>query len=128
MNEDLYVLGRPARREPRPLPDRLRSLAKLLIAGTTMFLLMSFGGAIYAAPALVPALWWANDNAATKLGHVGITLLACAVMTEVGWALTYISIGETQPFISISPITAFLVTDAAFSLRSARADRMRQPS
>jgi hypothetical protein len=114
MNEDLYVLGRRKRSEKRPLPDRARRLAKALIAGGTILLLMSWGGAIVGAPALVPALWWANRSS-TRWGAVGFTFLAALVMTEAGWAVVYSTIGEEQPWIVLGPVVGVVATVLFFS-------------
>jgi hypothetical protein len=124
MREDLYVLGYPVPRERKPIGQRVRSLVKVSIVLVTLVLMTGLGGeAIAGSPGIVPALWWALGEARTRAGRIGITLLASLVMTEVGWYLAYASIGERQPYISGSPVLAFLVTDALFSLRSARLDR-----
>jgi hypothetical protein len=122
MNEDLDVFGRHRAREKRPLSDRTRRIAKALIGGVTILFLMGMGEAIIAAPALVPALWWATRSSA-GVARAGFTLLAGLVVTEVGWLVAYITAGESQPWIILGPSLGFVVTVVLFTLGARRRGR-----
>lgn len=76
-------------------------------------LLVSFGGAIVAAPVTIPILAVtirARDvERPTRL--VGAVVLALTV-GELVWALTYITLGEVQPLIWLAPGAAALASGA----------------
>src|SRR6266540_4505261 len=112
MPYDMYTLGK---KDPRPVPIevRARRIFKFVVASGTLFLLMSMGGAIIGAPALVPALWWAGRRS-RRLGAAGFTLLAAIVMTEVGWAIAYTAVGESRPWITLGPVLGFTATVVVF--------------
>src|SRR5688572_33249426 len=98
MREEADVLGFPPRHELQPRRLHLRIWAKRLIVAVTLLLLTSHGGAMIAAPFLVPALWWAHRSSG-RLARAGLALLAGLVMAEVGWLVAYSISGERQPFI-----------------------------
>lgn len=103
----------------------MKTLIKTLIAGATLFLLLGQGEAIFAAPVLVPALWWAHQSSRARPARVGLTFLAALVMTEVGWFLAFAASRESQPFISIAPSLGFVGTILFFWLRGRSRDRGR---
>jgi hypothetical protein len=115
MYEDLYVLGRPARRERRPRPDRLKTVARFVIAGGTMFLLMGWGEAIVAAPFLLPALWWAYRSS-RRWHRAGFALLAGLVMAEVGGLPAYLMTRESSALVYVGPSLGFAGTIALLVL------------
>src|SRR5437867_9453057 len=93
---------------------------KIAITVVTMVLLTGMGGeAIVAAPALVPALWWAARSSGAW-ARPGLTVLAALVMTEVGWFLAYTAGGEARPSIVLGPAlgAALTITIFFFTLRS----------
>ncbi len=82
------------------------------VAGLTLVLLMSMGGAIVASPLLVGLLWWTSRGAGV-LVRVAFSLLAAAVAVEAFWALAYFIAGEAQPTIWLLPTIMGLVTGVA---------------
>jgi hypothetical protein len=88
-------------------------IVKLLVASVTTLLLMSMGGQFYAAPILIPALWWAARSS-KKWAAAGFTFLAALLMSEVGWVIAYVTVGEEQPWIALAPALGFVVTIALF--------------
>ena len=74
-----------------------------------MLLLGSMGGAILAAPVLLPLLWWATRTTARGVRVLG-AILAALVVGEVAWAGVYVVVGERQPYIWALPALAAAVT------------------
>ncbi len=64
----------------------------------TVLLLLSMGGAILAAPVLLPLLWWAARTTGRGIRVIGV-ILAALVVGEVAWAGIYVVVGERQPSI-----------------------------
>lgn len=89
---------------------------------TSAFLLLSMGGAIFAAPVTVPLMFVAArrhpSGAFRWLGAVLVGLTA----GEVAWAATYVATGEDQPWILLVPLLASIAVGWAL-LRSARPTR-----
>jgi len=73
-----------------------------------VLLLGSMGGAILAAPVLLPLLWWATRTTA-RVRVLG-AILAALVVGEVAWAGVYVVVGERQPYIWALPALAAAVT------------------
>jgi hypothetical protein len=101
------------------LEIRARSVFKFVVAGGAIFLLLSMGGAIFGAPALIPALWIAGRSSG-RWGAAGFTFLAALVMTEVGWAITYLTVREDQPWITLGPALGLAGTIVVFSMTLGR--------
>src|SRR5438128_2688702 len=120
MPYDIYTLGEREHRPRIPREVLARRVFKFVVAGGTIFLLLGQGEAIYAAPALVPALWVAS-RVSRLGGAVGFTVLAALVMTEVGWAIAYVTVGEIQPWITMAPSLAFVTTILFFAFTRRRA-------
>ena len=100
-------LGAPAGLAGKP---NLRRVVIGAILGGTGLLLGSMGGAILAAPVLLPLLWWAART--TVGGGVGVlgAILAALVVAEVVWAGVYLVVGERQPYIWALPALSAAVT------------------
>jgi len=82
---------------------RIPGAATFVAAG---FLLLSFGGAIAAAPVTLPVMLVARRRHPTCLFRVCASALGGLTAAEVAWAATYISIGERQPWTWLMPVTA----------------------
>ena len=89
-------------------PNLRRAAIAAILAGTVV-LLGSMGGAILAAPVLLPLLWWAARTTGRGVRLVG-AILAALVVAEVAWAGVYLVVGERQPFIWLLPVLAAAVT------------------
>ena len=77
------------------------------VAALAGFLLLSMGGAIVAAPVTVPLLavaarWRGPQYRITAAVLAGLTL------AEVGWAGTYLAVGEARPWVWLVPLVAGL--------------------
>lgn len=77
-----------------------------LLLFVAAFLLISFGGAIVAAPLSVPFLVWAARASSSKSYRIGAGIVVVLTMAEVVWALTYLAIGEAKPAIWLVPTLA----------------------
>lgn len=92
-----------------------------LIAG---FLLVSFGGAIVAAPATVPLMLVSAARHPTRAFRAAAVLLSSLTLAEVAWALTYGTLGEGRPWIWLIPcLTAVACAAASTALLRPRGPR-----
>lgn len=84
-----------------------------LLLGVSALLLVSFGGAIFAAPLTLPLLVLAarREAGAFRLlaGIVGVLTTA-----EVVWAIAYFTAGEDSALIWFAPLASVIVAIAAF--------------
>lgn len=99
-----------------------RKTVAVPVLAVAIFLLLSMGGAIIAAPIIVPLLY------AVSRVHKGCVRAAAIIVVtltipELAWAITYVTLDESQPLIWAIPLLAALGT-LAFVLA---ADR-HQPS
>jgi hypothetical protein len=78
-------------------PSLRRVVIGAILVGTVL-LLLSMGGAILAAPVMLPLLWWAARTATGGVRLLGV-ILAALVVGEVAWAGVYLVVGERQPSI-----------------------------
>jgi hypothetical protein len=74
-----------------------------LILAASAILLLSFGGAVVAAPLTLPLL--VRTGGTTTSGTIRGLAGAVAGLTaaEVAWALVYVALGESQPWIWALP-------------------------
>jgi hypothetical protein len=102
-------VGRPG--APAGLADRpnLRRVVIGAILVGTLLLLLSMGGAILAAPVLLPLLWWAARTTGRLVRVIGV-ILAALVVGEVVWAGVYLVVGERQPYVWALPALSAAVT------------------
>ena len=102
-------MGRPG--APRGLADKpiLRRVVIGAVLVGTVLLLGSMGGAILAAPVLLPLLWWATRTTGKGIRVLG-AILAALVVGEVAWAGVYVVVGERQPYIWALPAVSAAVT------------------
>jgi hypothetical protein len=97
--------GAPGGLTDKPILGRVAIGAVLV--GTV--LLLSMGGAILAAPVLLPLLWWATRTTGRWVRVIG-AILAAPVVGEVAWAGVYVVVGERQPYIWALPALSAAVT------------------
>jgi hypothetical protein len=81
-------------------------LATFAVAG---FLLLSFGGAIAAAPVTLPLLYLASRRHPTKGFRIAAAVIGGLTAAEVGWALTYVALGDAGPWIWLVPLAVAAV-------------------
>jgi hypothetical protein len=90
------------------LPNLRRVIIGAILVGT-LLLLASMGGAILAAPVLLPLLWWAARTSTRGVRLIGV-ILAALVVGEVVWAGVYVVVGERQPYIWALPALSAAAT------------------
>ena len=93
---------------PADRPTLRRVVIGAILVGTVV-LLLSMGGAILAAPVVLPLLWWAARTTGRWVRVVGV-ILAALVVGEVAWAGVYLVVGEWQPYIWALPALSAAVT------------------
>jgi hypothetical protein len=89
-------------------PNLRRVVIGAILAGTVL-LLLSMGGAILAAPVLLPLLWWSARTTGRGV-RVIAAILAALVVGEVAWAGVYVMVGERQPYIWALPALSATLT------------------
>jgi hypothetical protein len=89
--------------------------ARVLVA-VSAFLLLSMGGAIFAAPLTLPLLYLAVRGGRMGPGlRMAAVVIAALTVAEVAWAATYLAVAEAQPWIWLLPVAAGVATASAFS-------------
>jgi hypothetical protein len=78
-----------------------------VVVALAAFLLLSMGGAVVAAPLMLPLLYLVAraDRTSPALRAAAVTVAALTVV-EVAWAATYLAIDEAQPWIWLVPVAA----------------------
>ena len=102
------------------------ALAWALLSFATL-LLISFGGAIVAAPVTIPLLLWAARASPSKGYRVWAGIVIVLTIAEVAWAITYFAVGEAKPAIWLVPmlVTLGVIFGYARLSRPPEADRSR---
>lgn len=96
-----------------------RTLAWALLAVCTV-LLVSYGGAIIAAPITVPLLFAASRSSSSTGYRIGAGIVVALTIAELAWALTYVVLGEEAPAIWLVPTVATLAAVAGYARLSRR--------
>ena len=105
--------------------DRL-SVGLFLLGG---FLLMSYGGAVVAAPLTLPLMYLAVRRHPTTAFRWAGGVIAGLTTVEVVWVLVYLAGGEDQPSIWLIPLAAGIAVVVAFVRSGGQARRSsRSPS
>ncbi len=92
---------------------------KWRLAGTVVFpiaavLLISMGGAVVAAPVTVPLMFLAAQRHLTTTCRVTGVFLGGLTAAEVVWAVTYLQLGESQPWIWLLPMVGGVIAALIF--------------
>ena len=108
-----------AKRRRRRVGGRIEEdIFVLLVAG---LLLLSYGGAIYAAPITVPLLTYqAWTGSSEWFFRVAAGTISGLTIAECTWALLYRTVGETNIFIWIGPIVTCLAFWTVLIFRARR--------
>lgn len=82
----------------------MTSILKVSIVGAGI-LLISFGGAIWAAPVTTPLLVYViwRDRLSRRWRSAAMLVLALTV-TQCAWAIAYGAVGESNPIVWIAPV------------------------
>lgn len=89
-------------------------MVTFVVAGV---LLVSMGAAILAAPVTLPLMWVAAVRNPTPAFRVAAKVLSALTVAEVVWALAYLTIDESQPWIWLLPGLAGLLAVTAAGRR-----------
>ncbi len=79
------------------------------------FLLVSMGGAILAAPLMLPVMYVGVRRHSTRLFRTIGGLLSALTVGEVVWAAVYVSLGESKPWIWLFPVIGGLAVAFAYA-------------
>ena len=86
---------------------------KVGLATVTLVLLSSLGGAAaYAAPVTLPVLFLTAQSSRRIAEALLWAVLAAATAFETGWVLTFLALGETDPWILLLPFLAAIAVGA----------------
>jgi hypothetical protein len=86
-----------------------------VLVGVGTVLLLSYGGAIVAAPLTVPLLFLAARASSSKSFRVCAGIVVVLTIAELAWALTYFTVGEARPLIWLVPTLATLAACVAYA-------------
>lgn len=81
----------------------------LLLVATVVALVSAGGVGVYGAPVLLVLHYFAARRSKDAAGRVLWSLMAGATAAMGVWGLTYLTLGESQPWISLLPVSAALV-------------------
>lgn len=89
------------------------SILKVTVVGAAV-LLISFGGAIWAAPVTIPLLAYAiwRDELSRRWRSTAVLVLALTV-AQCAWAIAYVTVGESNPMVWLAPVIVFAVSIVA---------------
>ena len=83
------------------------SILKVTVVGAAV-ILISFGGAIWAAPVTVPLLAYAiwRDGLSRRWRSTAVLVLALTA-AQCAWAIAYVTVGESNPMVWLAPVIVF---------------------
>jgi hypothetical protein len=90
-----------------------QAFAWALVAVSTV-LLISFGGAIVAAPVTAPLLLLSARASTSKAYRIWAGIVVALTIAELAWALTYLAVADAEPAIWLAPMLAMLATIFAY--------------
>ena len=93
------------------------SMGWVLVAVCTV-LLVSYGGAIVAAPVTVPLMFLAARSSSSKGFRVWAGVVVTLTIAEAAWAVTYLTLGEARPAIWLLPMLATAAGGTAYARMS----------
>ena len=91
------------------------TVARVVLLVVAGFLLLSMGGAIFAAPVTIPMLWVATRSTPSRAFRVAAAVVGGLTTSEVAWAALYVAAGEPKPAIWLVPAVAAIATAIAFA-------------
>jgi hypothetical protein len=112
---------------PERRSSRRAALAWVLL-GFCAVLLVSYGGAILAAPLSLPLLVFAARSAPSRTYRVVAGVVVVLTSAELLWAVTYLAVGEAKPAIWLVPILGTVVAVVAYAQLSRRPGARRTPT
>lgn len=103
--------------------DRPWRTAGIVCFGVSALLLLSYGGAILAAPVTLPLMFAAALHHPTTAFRRAAACLGALTAAEVAWAITYVSVADTKPWIWLVPLLSSLAVGLFFVARTGGARR-----
>ena len=91
-----------------------------ILVGVCTVLLVSYGGAIVAAPLTVPLLLLAARASSSTGYRISAGIVVVLTIAEFGWGLTYLTLGEARPMIWLVPTVATLAAGVFYARWSRR--------
>jgi hypothetical protein len=86
-----------------------------ILVGVCPVLLVSYGGAIVAAPLTVPLLFLAARASSSTGYRISAGVVVVLTIAEFVWALTYLTLGEARPLIWLVPMVVTLAAGAVYA-------------
>ena len=111
----------------KPRPSIVKPAFAWALLSLATLLLISFGGAIVAAPVTIPLLLLVARASPSKGYRVWAGIVVVFTIAEVAWALTYLVVGEAKPAIWLVPTLATVGVILGYARLSRRpeSDRSR---
>ncbi len=94
--------------------DRNWQALGLVVFVVASLLLLSMGGAIFAAPVTLPLMYVASRRHPTPAFRAAAVLIGALTVAEVVWAVTYLQADEAQPWIWLLPVVGGLTAALVF--------------
>ena len=91
-------------------------------------LLVSMGGAILAAPITLPLLYLAARTSLDAAYRWIAGTIGGLTAAEAGWAIAYVAVGETKPFIWLAPLIVGVATVGLLTRPGSRQPDRMSPS
>jgi energy-converting hydrogenase Eha subunit G len=91
-----------------------RSAAWVLVVVATV-LLVSYGGAIVAAPITIPLLFLAARRSSSSGFRICAGIVVVLTIAEAVWALTFLTVGEARPTIWLVPLLGTIAGGVAYT-------------
>lgn len=103
-----------------------RTWFDIVVLAAAGVLLLSMGGAIVATPVTTPLMIRAARRHPGRAWRPPAALLGAATLAEVAWAATYLTVGESRPWIWLLPLATASITASAI-LRMPRPATPQRP-
>lgn len=98
---------------------RWRVVGVVTFVGAAL-LLLTFGAGIVAAPLTLPVMFLASRRHPTRAFRLSAMIVGGLTAAEVGWAITYLSLGESRPWIWLIPLCSGLVAAWVYAAPNSR--------
>lgn len=96
-------------------PSALKHRLRWVLLGVCAVLLVSFGGAVIAAPVTIPLLLFSVRSGPTRSYRTLTGVVVVLTTAEFVWALTYTVQGEAKPVIWLAPVCATFASVVAYA-------------
>lgn len=86
----------------------------VVVFAVSGLLLVSMGGAMVAAPAMLPLLYLVASRRPTRGFRTAAAVIGGLTAGELAWAITYLAVGERQPWIWLVPVVTALAVGRVY--------------